>query len=49
MLQSKKANLVISLILAVILWLYVIGELDPETTKVYRSVPITLQNEQIFC
>lgn len=48
MLQSKKANLVISLILAVILWLYVIGELDPETTKVYRSVPITLQNEQIL-
>lgn len=46
MLQSKKANLLISLILAIVLWIYVIGELDPETTKVYKAVPITVQNEQ---
>ncbi len=48
MLQSKKANLLIALILAIVLWIYVIGELDPETTKVYRSVPVMIQNEQVL-
>ncbi len=45
MLQSKKANLILALVLAIAFWLYVIGEIDPETSKVYRGVPITIKNE----
>jgi len=46
MLQSKKGNMIISLILAIALWMYVVGEMNPTTRKVYRDIPITLTNEQ---
>ena len=46
MLQSKKGNLIISLILAVALWMYVVGEMNPTTSKIFRDIPITLMNEQ---
>ena len=46
MLQSKKGNLIISLILALILWFYVVGEMNPTTNKTYRNIPITLTNTQ---
>ena len=48
MFQSKKANFAISLILAMILWVYVVGELNPETRKVFRNIPITVMNEQVL-
>ena len=46
MFQSKKANFALSLILAAVLWVYVVGELNPETRRVFRNVPITIMNEQ---
>lgn len=46
MLQSKKGNMIISLILAIALWMYVVGEMNPTTTKVYRDIPVTLTNSQ---
>ena len=46
MVQSKKGNMIISLILAVILWMYVVGEMNPVTTKSYRDIPVTLTNSQ---
>ena len=48
MLESKKGNMVIALILAIVLWVYVVGEMDPLTKKTYRNIPITLTNEQIL-
>lgn len=48
MLQSKKANLVLALVLAIAFWFYVVGEIDPETSKVYRGVPITVKNEHVL-
>ena len=48
MFQSKKANFAISLILAMVLWVYVVGELNPETRKVFRNIPITVMNEQVL-
>lgn len=48
MFQSKKANFAISLILAMVLWVYVVGELNPETRKVFRNIPITIMNEQVL-
>lgn len=46
MLESKKARLVISFILAFALWFYVVGQLDPVMKKTYRDITITLTNEQ---
>ena len=42
MLNNKKVNIVISLILATLLWVYVVGEVQPDTTKMLRGVPITM-------
>lgn len=46
MLKSKKGDLILSLILAIALWMYVVGEMNPTTKKVYRDIPVTLTNEQ---
>lgn len=46
MLQSKRGNLIISLILAITIWFYVVGEMNPTTNKTYRNIPITLINTQ---
>lgn len=46
MLENRKSRLVISFILAVALWFYVVGQLDPVTKKTYRGITISLANEQ---
>jgi len=46
MLKSKKGDMILSLILAVALWMYIVGEMNPTTTKTYREIPVTLTNEQ---
>ena len=33
MFKSNKVNMVISLVMAVVLWLYVAGQVDPKTDK----------------
>ena len=46
MLKNKKLDLLISFILAFALWFYVVGQMNPETRKTYREIPIMLINEQ---
>ena len=46
MLENRKSRFVISFILAVALWFYVVGQLDPVTKKTYRGITISLANEQ---
>ena len=46
MLNNKKVNVVLSIIIAVCMWAYVIGETDPKNTETFRNVPITFINEQ---
>ncbi len=46
MLDSKKGNLIIALIFAVILWGYVIGELDPNSTRSFKEIPIEVTGLQ---
>lgn len=46
MLNSRKSKLIISLVVAIALWVYVVGEMDPQIKKTYRSVPIKYINEQ---
>jgi len=48
MLNNKKFNIVLSLLIAIGIWAYVIGETNPTATKVYRDVPIQLANQQVL-
>ena len=46
MLENKKLNMILSLLIAIALWAFVIGEVNPEATRTYRDVPIQLINEE---
>ena len=46
MFQNKTMNLIISLLLSVALWIYVVGEVNPETTKKYDDIKIDFTNEE---
>ncbi len=48
MLDNKKLNMIISLIIAFALWAFVIGEINPQATRVYRDVPIELVQQEIL-
>ena len=45
MFQSKKLNLLMSFVIAVVLWAYVIGEVNPVTTRSFVDVKINLENQ----
>lgn len=45
MLQSKKVNIVIALVIAICLWMYVVGSIDPSITKKFTDIPVQLINE----
>ena len=45
MLNSKTARLIIALIAAVLIWGYVVGEVNPSKTKTIRNIPITYTYE----
>ncbi len=45
MLKNKRVNILIALIIAVCLWAYVTGAVDPNTTKKFTDVSIQLINE----
>ena len=44
MLNNRKFRIALSLLIAVFLWAYVVGTVDPNTTKTLRNVPITLNH-----
>lgn len=46
MLANKRFNIILSLIIAICLWAYVVGETNPTDTKTFRDIPITLAGEQ---
>lgn len=46
MFSSKKWNAIISVIIAVILWGYVVGVVDPSTTKTVSGITVTLTGLQ---
>ncbi len=45
MLKNRNVRLIFSLIIAICLWLYVMGNVDPVITNHFGSVPVTLTNE----
>ncbi len=48
MLNNKKLNIILSLIIAAMLWVYVVGEVQPDTTKQLRGVPITMTRTDVL-
>lgn len=47
MLENKKINIIISLLIAVALWAFVIYATDPVQTKVIKDVPVELVNTEL--
>lgn len=46
MLNNKRITMALSVLLAIGLWAYVVGGIDPNTTELYKGVPITFLNEE---
>lgn len=46
MLKSKKFNIILALIVAIALWAYVLGEINPTSSTVVRNIPISFINEE---
>ncbi|MGI6736360.1 MAG: YbbR-like domain-containing protein [Anaerovoracaceae bacterium] len=40
MFKSRKLNIIVSVVIAVFLWAYVVGEVNPKTTHRYSDIPI---------
>lgn len=48
MLKNKKINMILALIVAIGLWAFVLGEINPESTVTVRDVPITFANQDVL-
>lgn len=48
MLENKRVNIVLALIIAIGLWTYVIGNTNPQDEKTFRDIPIHLVNEDVL-
>ena len=46
MLKNKNLNIVFAIIIAVSLWAYVLGDVNPTTSVTVKDVPITFVNEE---
>ena len=46
MLSNERLRLAISALLAVVLWAYVVGVIDPSTTKHFQNVPVVIIGEE---
>lgn len=45
MLKNNKVNIIIALVMAIILWVYVLGDVNPDTTTTMKNVPIQFLNQ----
>ena len=45
MLKSNKVNLILALIIAIVLWAYVLVDVSQSSTETIKNVPITIMNE----
>lgn len=46
MLKNKNINIILAFIIAVSLWAYVLGDVNPKTEVVIKEVPIVFENEE---
>lgn len=45
MFQNKTANKIIAVFGAILIWMYVVGSVDPVSTQKFEDIPITVLNE----
>lgn len=48
MLNNKKVTIILSFVIAVCLWTYVVGETNPTITKTFNSIQIKVKNEKVL-
>lgn len=48
MLKNKKLQAILSLLIAVALWMYVMGTVDPTVTTAVRGIPVEKTNEKVL-
>lgn len=48
MLKNKKVQAVLSLLIAIGLWIYVIGSVDPTVTTTIRNIPVEMTNQKVL-
>lgn len=46
MLQNKTFTKILSVVIALLLWVYVVGEINPTTTKRFDNIPVKLLNTE---
>jgi len=48
MLKSKKFQAILSLLIAIGLWIYVMGTVDPTMTTTVKGIPVEKTNEKVL-
>jgi YbbR domain-containing protein len=48
MFRNNKVNLVISIVVAIMLWAYVVGQVNPETQQTYSGITIQITNQNVL-
>lgn len=48
MLKNKKVQAVLSLLIAIGLWIYVIGSVDPTVSTTVRNIPVEMTNQKVL-
>ncbi len=44
--RNRRFDLILALVIAVLLWMYVVGEMNPDTRRTFQNVQIKFTNEQ---
>lgn len=48
MFKDKRYNLLFSFVIAIVLWAYVIGQINPSTTKTFNNIKINIENQGVL-
>lgn len=44
--NEPKLSIIVSVLIAIIIWIYVIGEVDPNITQKFNNIPVILKNQE---
>ncbi|MFZ7121815.1 MAG: YbbR-like domain-containing protein [Eubacteriaceae bacterium] len=46
--NEPKLSIIVSVLIAIIIWIYVIGEVDPNITQKFNNIPVTFKNQEVL-
>lgn len=46
--RNKRINMILALVLSIVLWMYVIGEINPTADRTFSDVPVTFTNIDVL-